>query len=293
MNIRSILKKMYLSIYHLGLLNFIPDEVFIPFQYRVATGKYLDLSNVKTFNEKIQWIKLYDRNPIYPLIVDKYKVREYVSEKIGAQYLIPLLGKWDRVDDVNLQSLPDQFVIKCNHDSGGIAICRNKNSFDWYKEKLSIQKHLEQNHYYMSREWAYKDVKPCIIAEQYIMDEETRDLRDYKFFCFNGRAKYVQVDFDRFVDHKRNIYDMNWNLVDLTIKCPNDPHRILKKPNDFDEMIRLAEKLSEGFPQIRVDLYYANKKIYFGELTLYHGNGFEKFTPEYYGEIFGSFIDLG
>lgn len=292
MSVKYILKSIYLNIYNLGLFNFIPDRIFVPFQYRMATGKKLDISNVKTFNEKIQWMKLFDRNPIYPIIVDKYRIREYVKKTIGEQYLIPLLGKWDSINDIRIEKLPNQFVIKCNHDSGGISICRNKNEYNWNKEKKIIARHMKQNHYFLSREWAYKNVKPCVIAEKYMIDEKTEDLRDYKFFCFNGEPKYIQVDFNRFVDHKRNIYDLNWNLVNLTIKCDNDPSTIIERPDNFEEMIYLARKLSIGFPQVRVDLYSVNGKTYFGELTLYHGSGFEKFTPEEYGEEFGSFIDL-
>lgn len=292
MDIKSMLKPLYLRIYHSGVFNFIPDKIFVPFQYRMATGKALDLKNVNTFNEKIQWMKLFDRNPIYPMIVDKYRIREYVGSRIGEEYLIPLLGHWESLEDVKLDELPNQFVIKCNHDSGGISICLDKNKYDWVKEKKKLSIHMSQNHYYLSREWAYKKVKPCIIAEQYLKDEKTGELRDYKFFCFNGKPKYVQVDFNRFINHKRNIYDLDWNLVNLTIKCQNAPERVIEKPDRFDVMVELAEQLSAGFPQVRVDLYLANGRVYFGELTLYHGSGFEKFTPESFGEEFGSYIDL-
>ncbi|MBS6642766.1 MAG: glycosyl transferase [Clostridiaceae bacterium] len=292
MGIKGIIKPFYLKLYHSGIFNNIPDRVFVPFQYWMATGKKLKLNNASTFNEKIQWMKLFDRNPIYPIVVDKYKVRDYVSERIGSDYLIPLLGKWDSLDAININSLPEQFVLKCNHDSGGISICQDKCRFDWNKEKKKLAIHMRQNHYYLSREWAYKDVKPCIIAEKYMVDMKTGELRDYKFFCFNGKPRYVQVDFNRFVNHKRNIYDLNWNLIDLAIKCPNDPNKSIEKPENFNIMLEVAKKLSVGFPQVRVDLYSVNENVYFGELTLYHGNGFEKFTPEKYGEEFGSYIDL-
>lgn len=292
MEIKSIIKPLYLKVYHSGIFNFIPDRIFVPFQYRMATGRKLDLNNVSTFNEKIQWMKLFDRNPIYPVAVDKYRVRDYVSERIGDVYLIPLLGKWDSLDIINIDLLPEQFVMKCNHDSGGISICQDKSRYDWNSEKKKLEIHMKQNHYFLSREWAYKEVKPCIIAEKYMKDRKTGELIDYKFFCFNGEPRYVQVDFNRFVDHKRNIYDLNWNFVNLTIKCQNDPNQIIEKPEGFDIMIEVARKLSKGFPQVRVDLYFVNGEVYFGELTLYHGSGFEKFTPERYGEEFGSYIDL-
>ena len=292
MSFRKILKAAYLNIYRTGIFNFIPDNLFIPFQYRMATGKKLNLDNPVTYDEKLQWIKLYDRNPLYPIIADKFRVREFVAEKIGDEYLIPLLGVWNSPDEIDIASLPSQFVIKCNHDSGGIAICHDKAKFNWQKEKKKIQAHFSTNYYTLSREWAYKDIKPCIIAEKFMQDDETQELRDYKFFCFNGEVKYIQVDFDRFTDHRRNIYNLNWELVNLTIKCPNDPARKLKKPENFDEMIELASKLSKGFPELRVDLYSVNGHTYFGELTIYHGSGFEKFTPETYNEILGSYIDL-
>lgn len=292
MGVKSIIKPLYLKLYHSGIFNVIPDRCFVPFQYRMATGRKLKLNNVSTFNEKIQWMKLFDRNPMYPIIVDKYKVREYVSERVGDNYLIPLLGKWDSLDAINIDSLPEQFVLKCNHDSGGISICQDKSRFDWNKEKKKLAIHMRQNHYYLSREWAYKEVKPCIIAEKYMQDKKTGELRDYKFFCFSGEPRYVQVDFNRFVNHKRNIYNLDWNFIDLTIKCPNAPNQFIEKPENFDVMLEVAKKLSVGFPQVRVDLYSVNGDVYFGELTLYHGSGFEKFTPEKYGEEFGSYIDL-
>lgn len=292
MSIKAVLKKIYLTSYHCGIFNVIPDKAFISFQFKMATGNKLNLKNPKSYNEKLQWIKLYDHNPLYTELVDKYRVRKFVSERIGEEYLIPLIAKWDKPEDIDITKLPNQFVIKCNHDSGGIAICKDKKSFNWDSEKKKIESHYKQNHYYMSREWAYKNVKPCVIAEKYMQDESTEELRDYKFFCFNGVPRFVQVDFARFVDHKRNIYDIDWNLLDLTIKCPNDPKAKIDMPSDYDNMVEVAKKLSAGLPHVRVDLYSVNGHTYFGEMTLYHGNGYEKFTPEKYGEEFGSYIDL-
>ena len=151
---------------------------------------------------------------------------------------------------------------------------------------------MRRNYYYISREWGYKYVKPCIKAEKYLVDKKTNDLRDYKFFCFGGIPKYVQVDYDRFINHKRNIYDTEWNLIDLSIKCANDPSRIIERPVNLDCMLDIAMKLSEGLPQLRVDLYEVNGKVYFGELTVYHGGGIERFTPEKYELIWGDMVDL-
>ena len=280
--------KMYL----VGFFNRLPDYIFIPFIYRMSTGKRLDLKEPVTFNEKIQWLKLYDHNPLYMQLSDKYRVRSYVEEKIGNGFLIPLLGKWNSVSEIDFDNLPNQFVLKCNHDSGGIVICTDKRIFDIKKAKEKLNHHLAQNYYYMSREWAYKDIKPCIICEKYLFDEKTHDLRDYKFFCFNGMPKLIQVDFNRFIDHKRNIYSLDWELQDLTIKCPNDPKVIIEKPPNLDEMIEIAKKLSAGIPEVRVDLYSVNGKTYFSEMTLYHGSGIEKFSSQELAEKMGSWIDL-
>ncbi len=290
--LKKVIRALYLRLYHLGIFNFIPNKAFIKFQYKMATGEKLHLDAPVTFNEKIQWIKLYDKNPIYTDLVDKFKVRDFVKTRIGAEYLIPLLGKWDKVSDIDIDKLPECFVLKCNHDSGGIVICTDKNNFDWNAGKKKLKKHLKQNHFYLSREWAYKNVKPCIIAEKYMIDNDSQDLRDYKFFCFNGIPKLIQVDFNRFIDHKRNLYTIDWEFIDLTIKCPNDPNADIPKPINLDEMIEIAKKLSHGFPEVRVDLYSINGKTYFGEMTLYHGGGYEKFTPEIFGRKMGDMIDL-
>ena len=289
---RNPLKNVYLKLFHFGIFNFIPDKAFLKIQYRAATGKKLNLKDPKSYNEKMQWIKLYDHNPLYTILADKLAVREYVKEKVGEEYLIPLLGHWNLVNDIEYDKLGNQFVLKTNHDSGGIVICSNITSFDKVAAEKKLNEHMKQNHFYMSREWAYKDVKPCIIAEKYMIDDEANDLRDYKFFCFNGEPKAVQVDFDRFINHRRNIYDMDWNLLDVTIKCPNDKNAKIDCPSNFDEMVQIARKLSAGLPEARIDLYSVNGKTYFGSITLYHGNGYEEFTPDSFGDVMGSWIDL-
>jgi hypothetical protein len=281
-----------MNIYHIGLLNIIPDRFFVQFIYRMSTGKKLNLENPTTFNEKIQWIKLYDHNSLYTVIADKYMVRKYVQDKVGGQYLIPLVGRWEKVEDIDFDVLPKQFVLKCNHDSGGIVICPDKDRLDIKDAKDKLNSHLKYNYFYLNREWAYKNIKPCVIAEKYLIDDETQELRDYKFFCFNGIPKFIQVDFNRFVEHKRNLYSLDWKLLDLTIKCPNDPCAELKKPENLNEMIDVARKLSVGFPEVRVDLYSVNGKTYFGELTLYHGGGIEKFSSDKFAEEMGSWVEL-
>ena len=292
MSMHSVIKWIYLKIEKFELLNFLPDELFVRLLYRVAMGKKLDLKHPRSFNEKIQWIKLYDHNPLYTVVADKYAVREYVKDKVGEEYLIPLLGKWDSVDDIAFDELPDSFVLKCNHDSGGVVICGDRKDLDVEAAKKKLRSHLKRNHYSLSREWGYKEIRRCIIGEKYLIDDETKELRDYKFFCFNGKPAMIQVDFDRFVDHKRNLYTPDWELLDLTIKCPNDPSADIRRPVNLDEMLAISEKLSAGFPEMRVDLYSVNGKTYFGELTVYHGGGIEKFTPESYGLKLGDMIDL-
>lgn len=292
MSIYTALRTVYLKLYKKGMLNFLPDTVFVPFIYRMSTGKKLNLSNPVTFNEKVQWLKLNDHNPLYVQLVDKYAVREYIAKKIGNQFLIPLIGKWSKVEDIDFDKLPNEFVLKCNHDSGGIVICKDKKTLDINSAKKKLEDHLKRNHYYMSREWAYKNVIPCIICEKYMVDNKTQDLRDYKFFCFNGEPKFIQVDFNRFAGHKRNLYTLDWKLIDITIKCPNDPNANIEKPANLNEMIEVAKELSKGLPEVRIDLYSVNDKTYFGELTLYHGGGIEKFSSDEFAQEMGSWIDL-
>ncbi len=292
MNVKKVLKTLYLNTYKTGVYNFIPDLQFVELQYRAATGKKLNIYDPQTFNEKIQWIKLYDHNPLYTVFADKLSVRDYVADKIGSQYLIPLIGLWNCADDIFPDVLPNRFVIKNSHDSGGVFICRDKGKFDFESVKKQLKRRMQHNYYYVSREWGYKNVKPHIIAEELLEDKKNGDLRDYKIFCFAGKAMYIQVDFDRFTNHKRNLYDKDWNCLDLRIKCANDKSVNIEKPAKLSEMLMLAEKLSYGIPQLRVDLYLVDDKIFFGELTVYHGGGIEPFYPDSYELEWGKKIDL-
>lgn len=275
-----------------GLLNWQSDERFLKLQFRARMGKPLNLKEPRTFNEKLQWLKLYDRKPEYTQMVDKYEVKAYVAKLIGEEYIIPTLGVWDRFEDIDFDVLPAQFVLKCTHDSGGLVICKDKSKLDKAAAKAKIEKSLKRNYYLSGREWPYKNVKPRIIAEKYMVDESGIELKDYKVFCYNGQPKAVQVDFDRFIEHKRNVYSPQWELLDVGIQYPRDPNRIIEKPKKLEEMLRLAERLSTGIPHIRTDFYIIKDKIYFGELTFYHGSGYEKFTPEEWDVTFGSWIRL-
>ena len=269
------------------------DEMYLQLQYQKILGKKMNLKQPKTFNEKLQWLKLYDRNSEYTKMVDKYEVKKYVANIIGEEYIIPTLGIYDSVEKIDFEKLPNKFVIKCTHDSGSTIICKDKNVFDVEKAKKEINRALKVNYYYFGREWPYKNVKPRIIIEKYMVDESETELKDYKIFNFNGVSKIIQVDFGRFKEHKRNLYDTNWNYIkELSIQYPTDPNTIIKKPENLEKMIELAQRLSQGIPHLRTDFYSINEKIYFGELTFYHGSGFEKFNTETWNKKLGDWIDL-
>ncbi len=270
----------------------IPDEKYLKIVYRSILKKELNLKEPKTYNEKLQWLKLNDRNPKYTNMVDKYEAKNYVANVVDEKYIIPTFGIWENFDDIDFSKLPNQFVLKCTHDSGGIYICKDKKEFSIKKAKKVLNNSLKRNFYYFGREWPYKDVKPRIIAEKYMVDESGIELKDYKIFCFNGRAKFILVDFGRFSNHYRNVYDLDWNLLELQIKFPSDARHEIQKPKKLDEMIYIAEKLSENIPHVRVDLYSINEEIYFGELTFYHGSGFTNFTPEKWNDKVGNLLEL-
>lgn len=278
----------------LGLYNNMDDKKFIEKMFKATMDYPLNLENPKSFNEKLQWLKLYDRNPLYTKLVDKYKVREYISEKIGEDYLIPLLGVWDDPEDIDFDSLPNKFVLKCNHNSGlGMCICTDKSKIDIKKVKNELKSGLAQNYYLNGREWPYKNVSRKIICEKYMTDETGKNLRDYKFYCFDGKPKIVGIYQDRNSDKETtgDFFDMNFEWVDLRFGMPNALNKP-QKPQKFQEMIKIAEILSEGMPEVRVDLYISNNKIYFGELTFFDGGGFDKIEPLEWDYKLGSWIKL-
>lgn len=277
-----------------GYLFWIPDMLYVKMIYRMRMGKRLNLRNPKTFNEKLQWLKLYDRKPEYTTMVDKYEVKKYVADKIGAEHIIPTLGVWDRFEEIDFDTLPDQFVLKCTHDSGGLVICRDKANLDREAAKDKINKSLKQNYYYHGREWPYKHVKPRIIAEQYMVDESGYELKDYKFFSFDGVTRAMFIASDRFTEGeetKFDFFDMDFNHLPFMNGHPNATHELMR-PQSFDQMREFADKLSEGIPQVRVDFYDINGKIYFGELTFAHWSGLVPFEPEEWDCRFGEWIDL-
>ena len=266
------------------------DEKYVRFIYKWCFKKKLDLENPKTFSEKLQWIKLYDHNELYTRVVDKYAVKEYIASQIGEEYIIPTIGLWSNFDEIDFEKLPQSFVLKCTHDSGGLVICKDKSNLDIKKARKKIVKSLNRNFFLLGREWPYKGVKPQIIAEPYISDSNG-ELNDYKFFCFNGQPKMLFIASDRGIDTRFDFFDMDFNHLPFEQGHPNST-KVLKKPDGFDHMKKLAMKLSEGFPEVRVDFYNVDGKIYFGELTLFHFSGFVPFEPEEWDEKIGSWLEL-
>jgi len=268
-----------------------PDIPYLKMIFYYETGKRLDINNPCTFNEKLQWLKIYDKNPLYNMFVDKYEVREHISKTIGSEYLIPLYGIWDKVDEIDFNKLPESFALKCTHGSTSNIICRSKENLSIIDAKESLNKWLRKNWYWFGREWPYKDVRPRIMAEKYMTDETDAELMDYKIFCFNGVPKIIQVHFNRHSNHKANFYDTDWNYVPISTRYQPDPKTVINKPEHFDDMLSLASKLSLGLPYIRVDFYSIFNKLYFGELTLYPASGFGVISPEEWDRTFGNWVD--
>ena len=277
----------------LGMYNKMDDEKFLKKMYRIRMNKNLDLENPKTYNEKLQWLKLYDRKDIYTKMVDKYESKKIVSQIIGEEYIIPTLGVWDKFDEIEFEKLPKKFVLKCTHDSGGLVICEDKDKLNYKQARKKIEKSLKRNYYLASREWPYKNVKPRIIAEKYMVDESGYELKDYKFFCFNGNPRLMFIASDRQggSETKFDFYDMDFNLLPFTNGHPNSGKK-LDKPDNLDDMKKIAAKLSKDIPQVRVDLYSINGKIYFGEMTFFHWGGMIPFEPEEWDLKIGQLIDL-
>lgn len=293
-----------------GMMNWMPDKPYLKLMFRAVTGKRLNLHNPKNFNEKLQWLKLYDRNPLYTVMVDKVKAKEYVASKIGDEYIIPTLGVWDNADEVDFDSLPSRFVIKCNHNSGkGMYVCRDKAKMDVAKVRMGLRQGLKEDYYAHNREWPYKDLSRRIIAEQYLEEKTSQNieddklakvgnLRDYKFYCFNGVPKLCQVISDRAIDEKIDFYNMEWErLVGLVglVGLNNNVHNSdqdISCPLSFDEMKRCASILSHDIPFSRIDFYDIDGHAYFGEITFFPAGGFGSFKPDEWNEITGDWLHL-
>ena len=303
------------KIIHTKFGRLIPDKIFLKLLFKIRYNKKLNLKNPQTYNEKIQWLKLYDRRDNYTNIVDKVEVKKYVASIIGDEHIIKTIGVYNKWDDIDFSKLPNKFVIKCTHDSGGLIVCRDKKKLDYEKAKIKIENCLKKNYYHSAREWPYKNVKPRILIEEYLSVDQHKGkngkisslekiqlkngLLDYKFMCFDGEVKALFLDIGvigsgvgHAEEYYRNVYDKNFNLMPFLETRQNYPEKVYK-PDHYEEMVKIAEKLSKGFPHIRVDLYNINGKIYFGELTFYHGSGLSnKFIPEEWNKTFGSYINL-
>lgn len=271
------------------------DKKYLSLLYYLRTHEKLNLETPTNFTQKMQWLKIYDRKDIYTEFVDKYQVRKIVEDKIGSEYLIPLLGVWDDFDEIDFEKLPNEFVLKTTHDSGGVIICRNKSTFNYKLAKKKIQKKLRNNFFWIGREYPYKGVRPRIVAEKLMVDESGTELKDYKFFCYNGIPKILFLASGRF-SHKRpyfDFYDVETKKR-LDISAKGHPHSDIEEiivPN-FDKMIDIARSLSKGFPFIRIDLYNINGEIFFGEYTFYHDSGFVPFLPNEWNKKLGDWIIL-
>lgn len=284
---------------NLGLYNYLSDKSFLEKKFQAEFGYALNFDNPQTFNEKLQWLKLYDHNPSYIKMVDKYKVREYIAQKIGEEYLIPLLGVWDSPDEIDFDSLPQRFVLKCNHNSGlGMCICKDKTGLNYVKVKKNLKKGLKENYFAHGREWPYKDVPRKIICEKYITDNGsdevlTDELKDYKLMCFNGKVKCSFVCADRFTGKGLHLsfFDRDWKEMPFERVYPRIENEV-PKPINYDLMVSLAEKLSESIPFVRVDFYESGGRVYFGELTFFPGGGYEPFSPQEWDLTLGNWIEL-
>lgn len=268
------------------------DKLYLKLYFRLFMGESLDLENPVTFNQKIQWLKLHNTNPEYTKMVDKYAVREIIKKEIGEKYLIPLLGVWDRFEEIDFTSLPDQFVLKPTNDSGSVIICKDKTTFNIDKARKKINKALKRNYFYGGREHPYKNVKPRIICEKYMVDESGTELKDYKFFCFSGEPKILFVASNRSIDVRFDFYDMELNRLNFTTGKHSFSKNSIKKIESFDEMVRIAKKLSGNIPHVRVDLYNINGKVFFGEFTFHHNGGVVPFHPKEWDKTLGDLIKL-
>ena len=293
--------KAFSAIYHkasgvkVDLRQDMSDEEFLRRKFKENTGEELDLDNPQTFNMKLQWLKLHDHNPLYTSLVDKYAVKAYVAERIGKEHVIPVVGgPWESADDIDFDALPEKFVLKCNHDCGSVVICTDKAKLNYAEVRRRLTKCLRVNYYNKGREWPYKNVKPCIFAEKYMVDESGVELKDYKFFCFGGEPKMMFIAGDRMntdEETKFDFFDMGFNHLPFTNGHPN-ADILPRRPESFDYMKELASRLSVGIPQVRVDFYEVLDNVFFGEMTFYHWGGMMPFDPPEWDYTLGSWIDL-
>ncbi len=275
-----------------GLYKNMPDDEYLKKMFPVRMGYDLDLEHPHTFNEKIQWLKLNNRDPRYVTMVDKCDVKKYVADVLGEQYVIRQLGVWKDFSEIDFDKLPNQFVLKCTHDSGGLVICKDKQKLDLEKARQKISSRMGRSYFSLGREWVYQGVAPRIIAEEYLTDESGEELKDYKVFCFNGEPRLIQLDYGRFQHHQRNMYSPEWELQDFHYVYQNTDPIMFPKPARLQEMLELAAKLSKGIPFVRTDFYILPDRVLFGEITFYPEAGFGKFYPEEWDYKLGDWLKL-
>lgn len=272
----------------------LPDKLYLQIMYYKHFRKFINFKNPVTFNEKLQWLKIYDRKPEYTTMVDKYLAKEYVAEKIGSEYIIPTLGVWERAEDIDFDALPNQFVLKCNNDSGGIVICKDKSTLNKEEAVRLLSSRLKNNGFWYGREWPYKNVKPCILAEKYMEDSKDGELTDYKIHVFNGCPRFVLVCKNRYGEHgmSETFLTTEWDRMSMRRANQPDSSEEIPKPARFEKMLDLAAALAKDIPFLRVDFYVVDQRLYFGELTFYPASGFKSFEPTDWDEKLGGYLSL-
>ena len=273
-------------------LHILPVKWQLKMMYKCATGNTLNLKSPKGFNEKLSWKKLYDHNPLYTIMADKYTVKEYVKKLIGPEYIVPCYGVWDNFDDIDFEKLPSQFILKATHDSSGIVICKDKASFNKLTAKKVIDKSLRTDYYLKGFEWPYKDIPRRVLADKLLIDGTREELQDYKWWCFNGEPKVMYItNKGKYMRCEENFYDMNFNVLDINHGFPRTNPEY-EKPHKFEEMKELASKLSKGIPFVRVDFFVIDDRIYFSEFTFFDHAGLRPFVDNGWDEKLGSWISL-
>lgn len=288
---KKLIKNRELRLQLIKLLSFVPSAPYLKMVYRIKTGEKLHLKNPVGFNEKLNWLKLNHIHPGYTQLVDKLAVRDYIREKIGEDYLFPLLGSWDSFDDIDFDALPDKFVLKCNHDSGSVKLITDKSKMDKAALKAFFERRLATNAYCLGREYPYKDVPPKMMAEAFMEAPDGGGINDYKFFCFQGKPKLLFVATDRATDVRFDFFDMDFQHLDI-VNIHEQSGKEIQKPSCFEEMKSLAETLSQGMEFVRIDLYEIGGRVYFGEFTFFHGGGFYLFHPAHWENDLGDLLPL-
>ena len=285
--------KIVVFLAHRGVLDSLSDEKYLKLLFYAKQKYKLNINNPRTYNEKLQWIKLFDHNPIYTQMVDKHESKAYVASIIGDEYIIPTIaGPWKSAGEIDESALPKQFVLKTTHDSGGVVICKDKDTFDFAEARRILDAHLKSDFYKAGREWPYKNVIPRIICEKYMQsDEESGPIKDYKFYCFDGFPKMVMINTDRGIDTKADYFDMDFQWLDFTWGYEHADTKP-KRPVQFEQMKQLAKMLSKGLKEVRVDFYEVNGCVYFGELTFFDGSGFDRILPHKWDLEIGSWLKL-